>query len=786
MPSSRIAAAVLAAVVTLVSCNRDPNVAKRRYLESGNKYFEKGRYKEARIRYKNALQKDMRFGPAYYKLGLTEMKLGQTLPAVNAFRRAVELLPHDQPDYWDAMVELSEIYLFAGREQKQLMDEVEGYTREILKRDPNSFDGHRLTGDLNFARGLNAYKVARKDEGDAYIEKAVAEYRIADGIKPAQEGVMMQLARALVIRTDYPNAEQLYRQVIDKNKTLIAAYTELFRLYVFQKKMSEAEQVLKLGYQNNPKQLEFLTTLALHYSMQRRTADMVSVLDQIKAHAADFQDAYFVVGDFYLRLGDGDAAAKEYDEGMVRDPKRKLAYQKRKIEVLMHQGKKTEAADLNSQILKQNPNDPESRGLAATFLLDSGDVNRAILDLQSVVTAAPDNAIARFNLGRAHAARGELEQARQSFQKAIELRPDYLPPRLALAEVQVERGEFEASIKTADGVLQIDRGNFTARLLQSAALLGEKKYADARVMLDQMLKVIPNSPDVYFQLGMVNLAEARYKEAEDTFRKTYELNPANARGLLGIVQTLLAQNKTDQAVQILQSETEKAPNRLEFRLALARTSVQLGKYDMAIAEYQKVLDALDKNSKIRGQIYMEVGATYRRKGDDSNAVVNMQKAREIVPENVQVLTELAVTLEHAGKIPEAKQVYEAAIKLDPNNGVALNNLAFLLAEHNGDLDEALSKAQRAKQLMPNTAEVSDTLGEIFLRKNMSDNAIGIFEDLVAKTPKQSTYRYHLALALKQKGDKPRAVRELNEALKYNPGKEERAKIQEELSHLNGG
>ena len=132
---------------------------------------------------------------------------------------------------------------------------------------------------------------------------------------------------------------------------------------------------------------------------------------------------------------------------------------------------------------------------------------------------------------------------------------------------------------------------------------------------------------------------------------------------------------------------------------------------------------------------------------------------------------------------EAKQVYEATLKLDPNNGVALNNLAFLIAENGGDLDDALTKAVRAKQLLPGMAEVSDTLGWIYLKKNLSDNAIEIFKDLVSKQPNQSTFHYHLAMALQQKGDRSRALEQLKEALKYNPPKEEKDKIQQMIGRL---
>src|SRR3982751_2824353 len=154
-----LAVILLAVMVVLAGCSRDPNVIKKRYLDSGNRYFEKGKYKEARIMYLDALQKDQKYGLAHYHLGLNALKIGPMIEAVNAMRRAVELLPKDKPEHWDAVVKLSEIYLVVAREQKPVLDEVEKFCQELLKRDPNSFDGHRLTGDLHMARSVLAYQV---------------------------------------------------------------------------------------------------------------------------------------------------------------------------------------------------------------------------------------------------------------------------------------------------------------------------------------------------------------------------------------------------------------------------------------------------------------------------------------------------------------------------------------------------------------------------------------------------------------------------------------------------
>ena len=783
MRSFRSMAIIVAALLALTSCSRDPNVAKKHYLDNGNKYFDRGNYKAAAIMYRNAIQKDQRYGAAHYHLALTYLKLAQIQPAVHELRVSVELLkPAAGPDYWDSVVKLSEIYLGFAHD-KQFMDEVEGYTKELLAKDPNSFDGHRLTGDLDYVRATQAYQTARKDEGAQLLAQAVQEYRKADAVKPGNQGVQMQLARALGFQGDLDGAIRLYRGVIDRDKTFDQAYTELYKAYMFQGKPDEGEKVLRLAFQNNPKKFSFLRALALHFSLQHRRDDMVAVLQEIKAHVKEYDQAYLVVGDFYMLLGDGDSAIREYRDGMAKDSKRKATYQKHIIEALMRQGKRNEAAEINRQILKENPEDNDAKGLEASLLLDSGDVNRALQELQAVVTRAPDNPVARYNLGRAHAALGQYEQARQMFQKAIDLRPDYLLARLALAQLEVGRGEYEAALKAAEAVLAIDRGNVNARLIESAALMGQKKYEDSRQLLGEMLKVNPNSPDVLFQLGVADLAENKYKEAGDSFRKAYELNPANARGLMGMVETLMAQKKADEALKLLTTESAKNPNRLDLQVQLGNTAVRAGKYDLAVQYFQKVLDAMDKNSKARGDLYLRIGETYRLKGDLQDATVALQKAREFAPNNVAVLSTLAVVLDGSNRWSEASQVYDATIKLDPNNGVALNNKAFLMAEHGGDLDMALTLAQQAKRMMPNLPEVSDTLGWIYLKKSLNDNAIDIFKELVAKDPKASTYRYHLGMAYFNKGDKPAALKELQQALKDNPEKPESDKIKELIAKI---
>src|SRR5712691_1468125 len=95
------AVCVLAALLT--GCSRDPNVRKQKYLESGQRYFDKGQYREAEIQFENAIQVDSRFADAHYKLALAAIKLQQLQSAYQELATTVQL----QPDQYAAHLEMA-------------------------------------------------------------------------------------------------------------------------------------------------------------------------------------------------------------------------------------------------------------------------------------------------------------------------------------------------------------------------------------------------------------------------------------------------------------------------------------------------------------------------------------------------------------------------------------------------------------------------------------------------------------------------------------------------------
>jgi tetratricopeptide (TPR) repeat protein len=309
--------------------------------------------------------------------------------------------------------------------------------------------------------------------------------------------------------------------------------------------------------------------------------------------------------------------------------------------------------------------------------------------------------------------------------------------------------------------------------------------ATGSLQAQQPPAVAPDQADVFFQSGVANLAQKKYQQAEEAFRKAYEMDRSNVGPLMGLVEVYAAQKKMDEALKLLHAEVEKNPARLDIRLALGNIYVRNNQYDLALAEFQKVLDGTAKNSREAGDLYMRIGETYRRKGDLNSSIAALRQAKELLPGNLMVMGTLALVLDNSGQKKAAELVYRAVIEADRNNGVALNNLSFLLGETGGDLDAALEYAQRARRLLPNLAEVADTVGWIYLKKNMTGDAIAIFRDLVQKQPSNSSYHYHLAVALEQDGDHSAAREELNAALKSNPSQADEQKIKELLQKIGG-
>ena len=754
------------ALLSQVACTRSASD----YLARGNKFFETRKYEDAEIQYRKALQKDPNFGEAYYRIGWTKMEQNRGGEAYEPLFRAVQLMPDSDA----AKVKLADVslalYVVLPQHPRALYDQIGKLADQLLAKNRDSYDGLRLKGSLRLL--------------DRNPKEAIVLFERANQIEAVRPDLVQAWVQALFQDNRIAEGERLAEQLIQKDKSFGPIYDVLYTQYASSNRSADAENILKTKIANNPKDASDLLQLARHYAAAKNSAEVNRTLQRLTSDPKDFPSARLQAGEFYAGLSEWDQAVAQFEEGARANPKEKLAYQKRLTDALLAQGKRTEAAQTVELILKDQPKDDDARRIRATLLLETGkpeNIATAVVELQPLVKERPDDGRLRFVLGRAYVAQGNLDAAKPEFQHVIRLRNEEVPSRLALAAIGINQRKPDEALRYIGEILTQDPENDAARILRATALIGAGSYAEARAELTRLLHQNPKSWDIQFEFGMLAIAEKKFIEAERVFRVLYQPGQVDPRAAEGLVETYSASNRLDRAIQLLGDDLKKSPGSVSIRRLLAVTQARAGKYDLATSEYQRVLEEDPKSVDVR----MQAAQVYRLKGDLTNAIAVLEPAAALAPTNPEPIMLLAALHEQAGHTAEARTGYQRVLQLRPDNPFVLNNIAFLLAETDGNLDEALGLAERALQKSPGHPVLTDTLGYIYLKKKQNDSALRTFNGLVRQYPNSPTYHLHLGMALLESGEKLKAKSEFETALANQPSPEDAAKLKELLSNIRG-
>ena len=559
--NSRKLLPLLLVVIFMASCSRDPKVQAQRYVENGNKFFEKGKFKEASIMYRRALQKDLRFGEAYYRLALADIKLAAYADAVRALHRAVEL----QPDNADAAVNLADIYLAAISQDREhtgeLIKEAKELAGKVLQKNPNSYDAHRIEGQLALL------------QSDARRLR-YTEFEAANRARPDDTEVSLAYFQALVANKQAAEAEKIrLGRHFEKHKAFGPMYDLLYLYYMSMKEQLEAENILKRKVANNPQQANYLIQLAAHYLFTKQRDQLDNVMQRL-ADEKQYPEGHLLAGDFYFfRAREFENARVQYEAGEKAFPKDKALYQKRLVELLATVGRNPEANQLLATILKDNPKDNDAVAMRAALMLSTGDVtqiNLATNDLQSLVAKTPDNHLLRYNLARAYVAKNDLEQARLQLEASIKIRPDFVLARDLLARIYLNKGDYAKALKEADGAIALNGNDLQARLNRSSALMGLGDMQKAREEIDGVLQMAPNNTDARYQAGYLAWQQKDFKHAEQVFGDLYKANPKDSRGLLGMIETMSSEDHPGDdthmraAIKLMEEALAREPDRKDL------------------------------------------------------------------------------------------------------------------------------------------------------------------------------------------------------------------------------
>ena len=178
-----------------------------------------------------------------------------------------------------------------------------------------------------------------------------------------------------------------------------------------------------------------------------------------------------------------------------------------------------------------------------------------------------------------------------------------------------------------------------------------------------------------------------------------------------------------------------------------------------------------------------LGQLFLAQKSEGKAIQEFENLLRVEPKAIQAHAILASIYERQNDVEKAKVHYQEALKIDPNFGVAANNLAWILCENGGNMDQALSLAQIARQKLPEIPNVADTLGWIYYKKKVYSMAISQLKECIEKSPDNPSYHYHLGMAYFMNGEKDKAKEMLSKAITIKPdfaGAEEAKKTLAEI------
>src|SRR6266478_4273818 len=234
---------------------------------------------------------------------------------------------------------------------------------------------------------------------------------------------------------------------------------------------------------------------------------------------------------------------------------------------------------------------------------------------------------------------------------------------------------------------------------------------------------------------------------------------------VGLKQRMpIARRYCENAIRLIQTQLERTPDNSPLYFLLGQALLRNGRPGEAAQALTRATE-LDKQNV--GALVL-LGRAQASRGDTDLAISNYQHAIELVPNNVRLYVDLAGLYELQGDWLKAESLYQKVLSIQPDDAYAANNLAYLMLEHGGNINVALTLAQTARrglQGMPNSA---DTLGWAHYHNGAFSAAAPLLEEAVRKVPSNSTYLYHLGLIYAKLKDDSRARDLFERAISIDP------------------
>ncbi len=638
------------------------------------------------------------------------------------------------------------------------------------------------------------------------LQLALATYREALSRSPDDINIIIPTVAALYKAEEYDEAENILNRVSQQKLYHPQLQRMQLRNYLRRGQLGSASEILEELISTDPNNQAACLSLALLKIQQNEFDGASQLLKKLKVQNPNSLSVTSAQVQLSIRQGKQQEALHLCDE-LVENLKSASTYMLR-ARTRATLGQMDGAIKDLIQATAMEPNNVGVWVARSDFYRTAGQLDQAIADIRHALSLAPDNIQIQKRAIALFLRAGNLDIVQQGIilhGKALESNPTDV--ELMMMKVRMLLSESTApAINNAKDILQ-KLTDENPKNSESWVLLGEILLLQRQPgrAVDIALRGLAHTPNDKTLLLLKARAEAARSPilAVPTLRVLRELDPNNVDFVIRLANAYISADQAQKAVDLLNEQITNcdASNMRRCRMILAVALYKSGNKAEAQEEFDSLVESLPDDptpliaqarllieEKSWDQLREKVRQWYRTHPTDTSTpsiIANdlgatgdkqTQKVAEDIllmvlqrePNSRQAIAALAMLLQISGRGQESAELYRKVLDVEPNNVVAINNLAWVLCENEGKLQEALTLANRGLKMAPRYLDLVDTRGVIYYRLGEYDKAVQDFKKCVElylpTLPSSVASRFHLGRAYAQIGQKEQAIEQISQAL----------------------
>src|SRR5439155_4414099 len=318
---------------------------------------------------------------------------------------------------------------------------------------------------------------------------------------------------------------------------------------------------------------------------------------------------------------------------------------------------------------------PQKSGISfqlalANLFLKKSDLAAAGDALQQALTLDPKSSAAHMAMGDLYLLKKEQKQASEEFKKAADLAPVRSTERLKYAAFKSATGDAEEVRRISTEITKQAPDYLPSWILLAEIAFKDKKYDEAHALLENVFGRDAENFDGRRLESDVLLAKGDTKKALDVVERLDQTYPDTPLLKYQLARAYLKNNNMNQAKIALDQAMSLNPNYDDANLLLAQINVSTGHGDMVIEPMTRLL----KRRPDLRTAALVLAAAYGSLERFDDAAVVIQEQAKFAPQDPQIQAALGLTFRQSKRNDEARQAFEKAAELAPNNLFLIDQL----------------------------------------------------------------------------------------------------------------